>query len=53
MLWDILVILLIVAVAAYLGLTASPLFWLILLLIGVWLLVRHRPVGGPGPRSRI
>lgn len=42
MLLDILVVLLIIAVAAYLGFTASPLFWLILILVAVWVLLRHR-----------
>jgi hypothetical protein len=51
MLVDILVALVIVAIAAYLGLIVHPLLWFLVILAAIWLFARHRGrAGRAGPR---
>ena len=51
MLLDILVALVIVAIAAWLGLTIHPLLWFVIIVAAIWLFVRHRTTGGWGRRT--
>lgn len=50
MLFDILIAVLIVAVAAALGLVVHPLLWLVAILAVVWLLERHHRRGNAARR---
>jgi hypothetical protein len=48
MLLDILIAIVIVAIACWLGLVVHPLLWFIVVLAIIWLFFRHRASGGWG-----
>lgn len=48
MLFDILIALVIVAIAAVLGIVVHPLLWIIVIVAALWLFGRHRTRGRAG-----